>query len=84
MATDIEFSSCSSSIVDSGFESVTKSTPRPPPRKKRIKKCEISNNRNEKKEKTWSSIFSHHINKFSSLIEKVIFFPSLFANFRLQ
>lgn len=69
MATDIEFSSCSS-IVDSGFESATLSTtPRPPPRKKRIKKCEISN---EKKEKTWSSIFSHHINKFSNFIEKVI------------
>lgn len=65
MATDIEFSSCSS-IVDSGFESAT---PRPPPRKKRIKTCEISN---EKKEKTWSSIFTHHINKFSNFIEKVI------------
>lgn len=34
MATDFEFSSCSSSLVDSGFES---SPPIPPPRKKRSK-----------------------------------------------
>lgn len=34
MATDIEFSSCSSSLVDSGFESPP---PIPPPRKKRSK-----------------------------------------------
>lgn len=34
MATDIELSSCSSSLVDSGFES---SPPKPPPRKKRSK-----------------------------------------------
>lgn len=67
MATDIEFSSCSSSIVDSGFESAT---PRPPPRKKREKNCEISDY--EKKEKTWSSIFTHQINKISNFIEKVM------------
>ena len=35
MATDIENSSCSSSLVDSGFESST--IPKPPPRKKRSK-----------------------------------------------
>lgn len=35
MATDIENSSCSSSLVDSGFESST--VPKPPPRKKRSK-----------------------------------------------
>lgn len=34
MATDIEFSSCSSSLVDSGFES---SPPKAPPRRKRSK-----------------------------------------------
>lgn len=34
MATDIEFSSCSSSVADSGFES---SPPKAPPRKKRSK-----------------------------------------------
>lgn len=34
MATDIEFSSCSASELDSGFES---SRPKPPPRKKRSK-----------------------------------------------
>lgn len=34
MATDIEFSSCSSSLIDSGFESPP---PIPPPRKKRSK-----------------------------------------------
>lgn len=34
MATDIEFSSCSSSLLDSGFESAP---PKPPPRKKRSK-----------------------------------------------
>lgn len=34
MATDIDNSSCSSSLVDSGFES---SPPKPPPRKKRSK-----------------------------------------------
>jgi CCR4-NOT transcriptional regulation complex NOT5 subunit len=35
MATDIENSSCSSSLIDSGFES--SSAPKPPPRKKRSK-----------------------------------------------
>lgn len=34
MATDNEFSSCSSSLVDSGFES---SPPKPPPRQRRSK-----------------------------------------------
>lgn len=37
MATDIELSSCSSSIIDSGFENYTIKLPMPPPRKKHIK-----------------------------------------------
>lgn len=35
MATDIELSSCSSSLVDSGFDSA--SPPKPPPRRKKSK-----------------------------------------------
>lgn len=65
MASD---SSCTSSIIDSGFESTsTHFVPIPPPRKKRIKK-EIQQ---QKKGRKWSAVLSHHINKISNFIEKV-------------
>jgi len=68
MASD---SSCTSSIIDSGFESTSTQfqfVPIPPPRKKRIKK-EIQQ---QKKGRKWSAVLSHHINKISNFIEKVV------------
>lgn len=68
MASD---SSCTSSIIDSGFESTStpQLAPIAPPRKRRIKK-EIQHEK--KKGRNWSAVFSHQINKISNFIEKVV------------
>lgn len=71
MASD---SSCTSSIIDSGFESTstTQLAPVPPPRKKRIRKEQIQTLKQQKKGRNWSAVLSHHINKISNFIEKVV------------
>lgn len=68
MAKDFLNTSCSSSLGDSGFESITNHlSPKPPPRKKRVKKENLKNT-----ERKWSAVFSYSMNKISNLIEKVV------------